>query len=84
MVSMGASPRASRALFRAAKAWAAMSGRDFVTPDDIQALAQPVLAHRLLLNGEARFSGKTAESVVKDVLLSVEVPPRTEEMFRGR
>ena len=81
---MGASPRGSRSLYRAAKVWAAMEGRDYVTPDDIQYLALPVLAHRLLLTGEARFSGKTAESVVEEVLASVEVPPRTEEMFRGR
>ena len=83
-LAMGASPRGSRSLYRAAKVWAAMEGRNYVTPDDIQYLAKPVLAHRLLLNGEARFSGKTAERVVKDVLASVEVPPRTEEMFRGR
>lgn len=83
-LSMGASPRGSRGLYRAAKVWAAMEGRDYVTPDDVQYLAVPVLAHRLLLTGQARFSGKSAESVVREVLSSVEVPPRTEEMFRGR
>lgn len=83
-LSMGASPRGSRGLYRAAKVWAAMEGRDYVTPDDVQYLAVPVLAHRLLLTGQARFSGKSAESVVQEVLSSVEVPPRTEEMFRGR
>ena len=83
-LSMGASPRGSRGLYRAAKVWAAMEGRDYVTPDDVQYLAVPVLSHRLLLTGQARFSGKGAESVVREVLSSVEVPPRTEEMFRGR
>lgn len=83
-LSMGASPRGSRGLYRAAKVWAAMEGRDYVTPDDVQYLAVPVLSHRLLLTGQARFSGKSAESVVREVLSSVEVPPRTEEMFRGR
>lgn len=83
-LAMGASPRGSRGLYRAAKVWAAMEGRDYVTPDDVQYLAVPVLAHRLLLTGQARFSGKSAESVVQEVLSSVEVPPRTEEMFRGR
>ncbi len=83
-LSMGASPRGSRGLYRAAKVWAAMEGRDYVTPDDVQYLAVPVLSHRLLLTGQARFSGKSAESVVWEVLSSVEVPPRTEEMFRGR
>ena len=83
-LSMGASPRGSRGLYRAAKVWAAMEGRDYVTPDDVQYLSVPVLSHRLLLTGQARFSGKSAESVVREVLSSVEVPPRTEEMFRGR
>ncbi|WP_295583501.1 MoxR family ATPase [uncultured Oscillibacter sp.] len=83
-LAMGASPRGSRGLYRAAKVWAAMEGRDYVTPDDVQYLAVPVLSHRLLLTGEARFSGKTEEGVVKEVLSAVEVPPRTEEMFRGR
>ena len=83
-LSMGASPRGSRGLYRAAKVWAAMEGRDYVTPDDVQYLAVPVLSHRLLLTGQARFSGKSAESVVREVLSSVEVPPRTEEMFCGR
>lgn len=84
MVSMGASPRASRALFRAAKAWAAMSGRDFVTPDDIQALAQPVLAHRLLLNNEARLSGTTAGDVLAGILAQLPAPPyRGEELHEA-
>ena len=83
-LAMGASPRGSRGLYRAAKVWAAMDGRDYVMPDDVQELAAPVLAHRLMLTGEARFSGKTAESVIREVLASVEVPPANEELFRGR
>lgn len=75
MVRMGASPRASRALFRAAKVWAAMEGRGFVTPDDIQTLAQPVLAHRLVLSGEARLSGATAAGVLAQLLAETPVPP---------
>ena len=75
MVRMGASPRASRALFRAAKAWAAMSGRTFVTPDDIQTLAQPVLAHRLLLSNEARISGTTAADIISGLVSCLPVPP---------
>ena len=81
MVRMGASPRASRALFRAAKAWAAMSGRDFVTPDDIQTLAQPVLAHRLLLSNEARISGTTASDIITGIVTRVPVPPFAGEEF---
>jgi len=74
-VRMGASPRASRALFRAAKAWAAMQGRNFVTPDDIQTLAIPVLAHRLLLTNEARISGITANTVIESIISTLPVPP---------
>jgi len=81
-LSMGASPRGSRSLYRAAKVWAAMEGRGFVTPDDVQYLAQSVLAHRLLLTGEAKFSGITAESVVAELLKTVKVPPKTEELLR--
>ena len=81
MVRMGASPRASRALFRAAKAWAAMEGRDFVTPDDIQILAQPVLAHRLMVTNEARISGITAEQIIASILAAVPVPPAAGEEF---
>ena len=83
-LSMGASPRGSRSLYRAAKVWAAMEGRDYVTPDDVQQLVKPVLAHRLLLSGEARFGGKTAESILQEILASVEIPPSTEDLFRGR
>jgi MoxR-like ATPase len=55
LIRLGASPRASRALFKAAKAWGAMQGRDYVTPDDVQELAVPVLAHRLILKEEERL-----------------------------
>ena len=79
MIRMGASPRASRALFRAAKTWAAMSGRDFVTPDDIQTLALPVLAHRLLLNNQARLSGVTAQGILEELLDTLPVPPLSGE-----
>ena len=81
LVKMGASPRATRGLYKAAKAWAAMSGRSFVTPDDVQELAVPCLAHRLLLTGEARLARKSAEKVVADILDSVAVPPAKAEFF---
>jgi len=82
-LAMGASPRASRALYRAAKAWAAMQGRDFVIPDDVKYLAPFVLAHRLLVSGEARLSGLSGESVIKAVLEKVAVPPETKNIFNG-
>ena len=81
LVRIGASPRASRGLYKAAKAWACMAGRSFVTPDDIQELAVPCLAHRLLLTGEARLARKTSEAVITDVLQAVPVPPSRDEFF---
>ena len=71
---LGASPRASVQLLRAAKAVAALSGREYVIPDDLQMLAHPVLCHRLILSPQARAGGQTTASVVDDVLASVPVP----------
>ena len=75
---MGASPRATRNLYRAAKVWAAMEGRDFVTPDDVKVLAHPVLEHRLVLESSARFTGLTAEAVLDDILARVNAAPAAE------
>ena len=61
-------------LLRAAKAVAALSGREYVIPDDLQMLAHPVLCHRLILSPQARAGGQTTASVVDDVLASVPVP----------
>ena len=83
-VVMGASPRASRALYRAAKAWAAMEGRDFVTPDDVKYLAPYVLAHRLQLGSESRLSGLTAQAVVARILQETPVPPEKARLFDGK
>jgi MoxR-like ATPase len=71
---LGASPRATLHLLRAARAAAALDGRDFVLPDDIQLLAEPVLAHRLLLTAEAQISRRTPEEIVRVVLATVPVP----------
>ena len=71
---LGASPRASLALFRAARARAAIEGRDYVRPDDVKALAQPVLAHRLLLSSNTRLRGRTADDVLDEILREVPVP----------
>ena len=73
-VSLGASPRASLALMKAAQALAVVDGLDFVTPDHVQELAGPVIAHRMVVDSQARFSGETAERVVADVLKRVPVP----------
>lgn len=73
-LTLGASPRASMMLFRAAQAFAAVQGRGFVIPDDIKALALPVLEHRLILNPESRLRRVTTQSVMNDILKEVAVP----------
>ena len=73
-VQLGASPRASIALMKTAQALALFEGADFVTPEQIQSLAVTVIAHRLVLEPQARFSGVTARGVVEDVVKRVRVP----------
>jgi MoxR-like ATPase len=67
-VRLGASPRATLHIVRAAKAAAALASRDYVLPDDIQELARPVLAHRLILTADAHIGGRTAEALVTEIL----------------
>lgn len=71
---LGASPRASLALLNGAKALAALRGRDFVTPEDVQFLAPSVLRHRIMLTPEREMEGGTPDEVVKQIMQSVEVP----------
>ncbi|MBO3084330.1 AAA family ATPase [Cellulomonas fengjieae] len=71
---LGASPRAAIQLLRAAKALAAMDGRDHVLPDDVQQLGVPVLAHRLLPSTESRLSGRNTSDIVADILDRVPLP----------
>lgn len=73
-VLLGASPRASLALMKTAKALSLFDGFDFVTPDHIQELAVAVIAHRLAVDPQARFAGRTAAQVVKEILNAVQVP----------
>ncbi|QCX28427.1 AAA family ATPase [Nocardioides jishulii] len=70
----GVSPRGATALMRAARAWAWLNGRDFVTPDDVKALAQATLAHRLTLRAEAELEGVDTATVLASALGSVPVP----------
>ena len=71
---LGASPRASLALLNGAKALAALRGRDFVTPEDVQFLAPSVLRHRIMLTPEREMEGSMPDEVVKQIIQSVEVP----------
>ena len=73
-VKLGASPRASLSLHRAAQALAAVRGRDHVVPDDVKLLAAPALAHRLIVKTEARLRDRTAEGIVTDIVGNVPVP----------
>ena len=73
-VKLGLSARGCLAFIRVAKTWAAADGRDHVVPDDVRALAEPVLSHRLLLDAEAQFSGVTVETVIGQLLDSVAPP----------
>ncbi|MFS0706026.1 AAA family ATPase, partial [Cellulomonas sp. 179-A 9B4 NHS] len=73
-LALGVSPRGATALLATARAWAWLSGRGYVTPDDVQALAHPTLRHRVQLRAEAEIEGVTTESVLDTVLASVPVP----------
>ncbi len=73
-LQLGVSPRGATALMAAARAWAWMSGRDYVTPDDVKALARPALRHRVGLRPEAELEGVTTDAVLDGVLGSVPVP----------
>ncbi len=73
---LGASPRATLHLLRASRAWAALDGRDYVIPDDVQALAVPVLAHRLLPTPEALVAGQLPEQVLAGIVAQLPLPAR--------
>ena len=73
-LQLGASPRGATALLATSKAWAWLSGRDYVTPDDVKALARPTLRHRVLLRPEAELEGVSSDAVLEGVLATVPVP----------
>jgi len=73
-VQLGASPRASIALMKTAQAMALFDGVDFVTPEQIQSLTVPIIAHRLVLEPQARFSGLSAQGVVEEIVKKLPVP----------
>jgi MoxR-like ATPase len=79
LLRLGASPRASLFLQHAAQAAAALAGRDYVTPDDVQELIAPVLAHRLLLARDAVIDGRDGDDVLRDVVATVPVPAEARE-----
>lgn len=80
-LSLGVSPRGAQALLKASQAWAALHGRDFVLPDDIKILAEPVLAHRLVFRNRVRQQEGLAERIIQELLSQIEVP--TENLAAG-
>jgi MoxR-like ATPase len=73
-IRLGASPRATLQLLRAAKSWAALEGREYVLPDDLQFMLIPVFAHRMLLTADAHVSGRTAEDLLTEIRRTVPIP----------
>jgi len=73
-VLVGAGPRATQSLILASRAWAAIEGRDFITPDDVKAMAVPVLEHRLILRPDYEIEGLSVPEVIQEILRKVEVP----------
>ena len=73
-LTLGASPRAAIALVRAARSRAYLEGRSFTTPEDVAALAQPVLLHRLILSAQARLEGKKEKDVLQEAMRAAKVP----------
>jgi MoxR-like ATPase len=82
-IYLGASPRGSLALYNAARAWAALKGREFVIPDDIKALAEPTLAHRAIVTPAARMSGIDSRQAIATLLRTVPVPGAQPEPVGG-
>ena len=77
-LALGASPRATIALMRAAKSYALLQGRDYAVPDDVITMAEPVVAHRLLLRPEAKLREMTAERVLRNIINRIKVPDAAE------
>ncbi len=73
-IYLGASPRATIAILNAAKAWAALSGRDFVIPDDVVYVVKPVLRHRIILTPEKEMEGIQEDEMIEKIIHSIEVP----------
>ncbi len=73
-VDLGASPRATLALYQSAQAWAAIQDREYVLPDDVKAMAPSVITHRLMISPQAQLRGRQPEELVNDIVDSVPVP----------
>lgn len=83
-LSLGVSPRGAQSLLKACQAWAALHGRDYVLPDDIKVLAEPVLAHRLVFRNRVRQQEGAAERIIHEILTQAEVPTESIGTGSGR
>jgi len=81
LLKAGASPRASRCLFQGGKSYAAIQGRDYVTPEDIQEIFLPILGHRVSLSNEARYTKRSEADILNSILEETPVPPARGKMF---
>lgn len=81
LLKAGASPRASRCLYQGGKSYAAIQGRDYVTPEDIAAIFLPIMGHRVLLSNEARYTKKSEADILASILEETPVPPGKGKMF---
>lgn len=82
-IKLGASPRASRSLYQGVKTWAAMHGRRFAMPEDVQAIFLPIMNHRITLTSDARLKKLTPEAVLTEIIEKTEVPPTKKELFHA-
>lgn len=82
-LKLGASPRASRSLYQGAKTWAAMQGRSYALPEDVQAIFLPVMNHRITLTGDARLKKLTPEAILSEIMNQTDVPPSKKELFHA-
>ena len=73
-IALGASPRATLALYQTSQAWAALQGRDYVLPDDVKQMSPHVLTHRLMISPQAQLRGRLPEELISDIVDSVSVP----------
>jgi MoxR-like ATPase len=73
-IDLGASPRATLALYQASQAWAGIAGREYVIPDDVKTLAPHVLTHRLMISPQAQLRGRQPSELVDDIVGTVAVP----------
>lgn len=83
-IKIGGSPRASRSLYQGAKSYAAMQGRDYAIPEDVQHIFNAVLSHRVQLKNEARYGKKSVTDVLDEILSQTPVEATNEELFNGK